>query len=173
MNYRRMGQTGLKLSEISLGSWMTAGNAVEEKTAIACIRRAYELGVNYFDSADVYAQRRAEQVTAKALESIRREDYVLASKCFFPASNSVLDRGLSRQHIHTSVHKTLKSFRSDYVDLFYSHRFDPETPLEETIRAFEDLIRAGNVLYWGTSDWTAEQIDNAVALAGRLGAYAP
>src|SRR5262245_7452324 len=143
MNYRRMGQSGLKLSEIALGSWLTAGNAVEEKTAIACIRRAVELGVNYFDSADVYAQRRAEQITVRALEPFRREDFVLASKCFFPASNNILDRGLSRQHIHASVHKTLKNFRSDYVDIFYCHRFDPETPLEETVRALEDLIRSG------------------------------
>src|SRR5437016_8489331 len=168
MNYRRMGNSGLKLSEISLGSWMTAGNAVEDQAAIACIRRAVELGVNYFDSADVYAQRRAEQVTAKALEPFRREDYVLASKCFFPASDNVLDCGLSRQHIHVSLHKTLKSFRTDYVDIFYSHRFDPETPLEETLRTMENFIRAGKVLYWGISEWPAEEIDRAAALAGRL-----
>lgn len=173
MNYRRMGKSGLKLSEVALGSWLTAGNAVEDAAATACIRRAVELGVNYFDSADVYAQRRAEQVTARALEPFRREDYVLASKCFFPASDAILDRGLSRQHVVTSVHKSLKNFRSDYADLFYCHRFDPETPLDETVRAFEDLIRAGKVLYWGVSEWSAAQIDAAVTMAGGLGAYAP
>lgn len=173
MNYRRMGQSGLRLSEIALGSWLTAGNAVEEQTAVACIRRAVELGVNYFDCADVYAQRRAEQVTAAALEPFPREDYVLASKCFFPASAATLDRGLSRQHIFTSVHKTLKNFRTDYVDLFYCHRFDEESPIEETVRAFDDLIRMGKVLYWGVSEWTGEQIEAAAAVAGAINAHRP
>jgi len=173
MRYRRMGNTGLKLSEIALGSWLTTGNAVEERTAVACIRRAFELGVNYFDSADVYAQRRAEQVTAAALEPFRREDYVLASKCFFPASDAVLDCGLSRQHVHVSVHKTLRNFRTDYVDLFYCHRFDPETPLDETIHALDDLVRAGKILYWGVSEWTGEQIAEAVELSRGGAAYPP
>jgi aryl-alcohol dehydrogenase-like predicted oxidoreductase len=168
-----MGNSGLKLSEIALGSWLTAGLGVERDTAIACIRRAVELGVNYFDCADVYAERRAEQVTAEALMPYRREDYVLASKCFFPASDNVLDRGLSRQHIFTSVHKTLKNFRSDYVDLFYCHRHDEDTPVEETVRAFEDLIRQGKVLYWGVSEWSASQIDSAVSSAARINSYAP
>ncbi|MEE8171148.1 MAG: aldo/keto reductase family protein [Phycisphaerae bacterium] len=173
MNYRRVGNSGLKLSKIALGSWLTAGNAVDDETAMACVRRAVELGVNYFDSADVYAERRAEAVTGKALAPFRREDYVLASKCFFPASDNVLDRGLSRQHVFASVHKSLRQLNTDYIDLFYCHRHDEETPVAETVRAFEDLIRAGKVLYWGVSEWSAKQIEEACAVAGKLNAYAP
>jgi voltage-dependent potassium channel beta subunit len=167
MEYRRLGKTGLKVSEISLGSWLTYGGYVEEQNATASIDKAYDLGVNFFDTANVYMQGEAEIVVGKALTKYSRESYVLATKVFWPMGQGPNDRGLSRKHIIEQCHASLKRLKTDYVDIYYCHRFDPETPLEETLRALDDLVRQGKVLYVGVSEWTAEQITEAVHLADK------
>jgi len=168
MRYRRLGAAGVKVSEVSLGSWLTYGGHVEDAAAEACVHRAYELGVNLFDTADVYRRGEAERVVGRALRSYPRESYVLATKCFFPMGDGPNDRGLSRKHVVESVHASLRRLGTDYVDLLQCHRFDPDTPLEETLRALDDLVSAGKVLYVGVSEWTAEQLDEARAIADRL-----
>ena len=155
MQYRRLGGTGLLVSEISLGSWLTYGNAVENETAIQTMDRAYELGVNFFDTANVYNHGEAEKVVGEALRRHPRESYVLATKVFFPMSDRPNDSGLSRKHIRESVHASLRRLKLDYVDILYCHRYDRNTPVEETLRAFDDLIHEGKVLYGGISEWTA------------------
>ncbi|WP_059170368.1 aldo/keto reductase family protein [Bacillus sp. FJAT-27445] len=167
MEYRRLGKTGLKVSEISLGSWLTYGGYVEEQNAEASIDRAYELGVNFFDTANVYIRGEAEKVVGKALSKYPRESYVLATKVFGKMGEGPNDKGLSRKHIIEQANASLKRLGTDYVDLYYCHRYDPETPLEETLRALDDLVRQGKVLYIGVSEWTAEQITEAVHLADR------
>lgn len=168
MQYRRLGGTGLLVSEISLGSWLTYGNAVENETAIQTMDRAYELGVNFFDTANVYNHGEAEKVVGEALRRHPRESYVLATKVFFPMSDRPNDSGLSRKHIRESVHASLKRLKLDYVDILYCHRYDRNTPVEETLRAFDDLIREGKVLYGGISEWTAAQIEEAARISDRL-----
>jgi voltage-dependent potassium channel beta subunit len=167
MKYRRLGQTGLKVSEISLGSWLTYGGYVENKPAINTIHRAYDLGINFFDTANVYMRGEAEKVVGHALKDYPRESFVLATKVFWPMGEGPNDRGLSRKHIIEQAHASLKRLNVDYVDLYYCHRYDPETPLEETLRALDDLVRQGKVLYVGVSEWTAEQITEAVHLADK------
>lgn len=167
MNYRRLGKTGLKVSEISLGSWLTYGNTVEKETAIATIHKAYDLGVNFFDTANVYARGEAEKVVGEALKKFPRESYVLATKVFWPMGDGVNDRGLSRKHVMEQAEASLKRLGVDYVDIYYCHRYDPETPVYETMRAFDDLVRQGKVLYIGVSEWTAEQIREAFQIADR------
>jgi len=168
MQYRRLGGTGLLVSEISLGSWLTYGNAVENETAIQTMDRAYELGVNFFDTANVYNHGEAEKVVGEALRRHPRESYVLATKVFFPMSDRPNDSGLSRKHIRESVHASLRRLKLDYVDILYCHRYDRNTPVEETLRAFDDLIREGKVLYGGISEWTAAQIEEAARVSDRL-----
>lgn len=168
MQYRRLGGTGLLVSEISLGSWLTYGNAVENETAIQTMDRAYELGVNFFDTANVYNNGEAEKVVGEALRRHPRESYVLATKVFFPMSDRPNDSGLSRKHIRESVHASLRRLKLDYVDILYCHRYDRNTPVEETLRAFDDLIREGKVLYGGISEWTAAQIEEAARISDRL-----
>lgn len=168
MQYRRLGGTGLLVSEISLGSWLTYGNAVENETAIKTMDRAYELGVNFFDTANVYNNGEAEKVVGEALRRHPRESYVLATKVFFPMSDRPNDSGLSRKHIRESVHASLRRLKLDYVDILYCHRYDRNTPVEETLRAFDDLIREGKVLYGGISEWTAAQIEEAARVSDRL-----
>ena len=168
MQYRRLGGTGLLVSEISLGSWLTYGNAVENETAIQTMDRAYELGVNFFDTANVYNHGEAEKVVGEALRRHPRESYVLATKVFFPMSDRPNDSGLSRKHIRESVHASLRRLKLDYVDILYCHRYDRNTPVEETLRAFDDLIREGKVLYGGISEWTAAQIEEAARISDRL-----
>ncbi|HPY93871.1 MAG TPA: aldo/keto reductase family protein [Clostridia bacterium] len=168
MQYRRLGGTGLLVSEISLGSWLTYGNAVENETAIKTMDRAYELGVNFFDTANVYNNGEAEKVVGEALRRHPRESYVLATKVFFPMSDRPNDSGLSRKHIRESVHASLRRLKLDYVDILYCHRYDRNTPVEETLRAFDDLIREGKVLYGGISEWTAAQIEEAARISDRL-----
>lgn len=168
MQYRNLGDTGLKVSEISLGSWLTYGNGVEKETAIRTIDEAYSLGINFFDTANVYNRGEAEKVVGEALRKYERSSYVLATKVFFPMGEGPNDRGLSRKHIMESVSASLKRLGLDYVDILYCHRFDPDTPLEETIRAFDDLIRQGKVLYAGVSEWTAAQIEQAMRVSDRL-----
>jgi voltage-dependent potassium channel beta subunit len=167
MQYRRLGGTGLKVSEISLGSWLTYGNAVENETAIKTIDQAYELGVNFFDTANVYNRGEAEKVVGEALGKYERSSYVLATKVFFPMGDGPNDRGLSRKHVMESAHASLERLNVDYVDILYCHRYDPETPVEETLRAFDDLIRQGKILYAGISEWSAVQIEEAMRIADR------
>jgi voltage-dependent potassium channel beta subunit len=168
MKYRKLGSAGVRVSEISLGSWLTYGNAVENETATRTIDRAYELGINSFDTANGYARGEAEKVVGAALAKYPRESYVLATKVFFPMGEDPNDRGLSRKHIMESAHASLKRLDKDYVDILYCHRFDPETPLTETLRALDDLVRQGKVLYVGISEWTAAQIQEAMRVADRL-----
>jgi aryl-alcohol dehydrogenase-like predicted oxidoreductase len=173
MRYRRLGSSGCQVSVISFGSWLTVGGSIPQSLANGLVRRAFERGVNFFDTADVYARGAAEEALAVALEPIRRADYVLATKCFFPMSENVNDRGLSRKHVFESVHASLRRLKTDYIDLMQCHRFDPATEVEEVVRAMEDLIRQGKVLYWGVSCWDREQVAAACASADRVGAYRP
>ncbi len=168
MHYRNLGNTGLKVSEISLGSWLTYGNAVAKDTAVKTMDRAYELGVNFFDTANVYNRGEAEKVVGEALRRHERSSYVLATKVFFPMSDRPNDSGLSRKHMMESAAASLKRLGLDYVDILYCHRFDPQTPLDETLRAFDDLIRQGKVLYAGISEWSAAQIEQATRVSDRF-----
>lgn len=165
MRYRKLGKTGLKVSEISLGSWLTYGATVEKERAVKTIHRAYELGINFFDTANVYARGEAEKVVGEALRSFPRESYVLATKVFWPMGEGPNDRGLSRKHVMEQAHASLKRLGVDYVDIYYAHRYDVDTPVEETLRAFDDLVRQGKVLYVGVSEWSAAQIREALAIA--------
>lgn len=167
VKYRQLGASGLKVSEISLGSWLTYGGYVERENAVQSIKKAYELGVNFFDTANVYAKGEAEKVVGETLRAYPRESYVLATKVYGKIGDGPNDRGLSRKHVIESANASLKRLGLEYVDVFYSHRFDPETPLEETLRAFEDLVRQGKVLYVGVSEWTAAQITEAFAIADK------
>jgi len=167
IQYRNLGASGLKVSEISLGSWLTYGGYVERENAVKSIQTAYDLGINFFDTANVYAKGEAEKVVGETLRAYPRESYVLATKVFGKIGDGPNDRGLSRKHVIESANASLKRLGLEYVDVFYSHRFDHETPLEETLRAFEDLVRQGKVHYVGVSEWTAAQITEALAIADK------
>jgi voltage-dependent potassium channel beta subunit len=167
MQYRNLGKSGLKVSEISLGSWLTYGGYVEQANAVKSIETAYGLGINFFDTANVYERGKAEELMGKALKAFPRESYVLATKVFNPMGDGPNDRGLSRKHIMEQCDASLKRLGADYVDLYYCHRYDPSTPLEETLRALDDLVRQGKVLYVGVSEWTASQMAEAHAIADR------
>ena len=169
MKYRRLGTTGLKISEITYGSWLTFGNQVELENARSLIESAFALGINSFDTADVYKAGEAETLLGEILPKHNRSHYVIATKAFWPMSDNVTDKGLSRKHLFDSVFASLERLKLAYVDIFYCHRFDPETPLAETCEAFNDLIRLGKILYWGTSEWTAAQIREAHALCKSKG----
>lgn len=173
MHYRRLGRSGLKVSEISLGSWITFGNQVDEKTASDLIHFAYDHGVNYFDNADVYADGMAEIVMGKAIRDLPRESLVISSKVFWPTMPGPNGRGLSRKHITESIHASLKRLDLDYVDLYFCHRFDPDTPLEEVVFTMTHLIEQGKILYWGTSEWTAAQISQAFGIARQYNLIPP
>ncbi|NNM68172.1 MAG: aldo/keto reductase family protein [Spirochaetales bacterium] len=173
MQYRKLGRSGLMVSEIAYGSWLTFGTQVELDSAKKILQRAFELGVNYIDTADVYNRGQAEVLLGQILPGVRRPDYVVATKGFWPMSDGVNDRGLSRKHIFDSVHASLDRLHLSYVDLWYTHRYDPETPLLETLEAIEDLIRLGKILYWGTSEWEADQIAEAWALCEARGWHKP
>jgi len=173
MRYRRLGASGCKVSVISFGSWLTVGSSVDDKTTKALVRTAFERGVNFFDTADIYGRGDAETALAPALAQFRRQDLVLATKCFWPMSDNVNDRGLSRKHVVESVHASLKRLKTDYLDLMQCHRFDPETEVEEVVRAMEDLIRQGKVLYWGVRVWSGAQIAAACRAAETFRAYKP
>ena len=161
MQYRQLGKYGVKVSEVSLGSWLTYGGATEEDSARQCIERAYDLGINFFDTANVYAAGEAEKVVGRALAQYPRESYFLATKVFFPMGNGPNDRGLSRKHIFEQCHASLKRLGMDYIDLYQCHRYDTSTPLEETLTALDDLTRQGKILYFGVSEWSAGQIAHA------------
>jgi voltage-dependent potassium channel beta subunit len=173
MEYRRLGTAGIKVSAISLGAWITYGGSVEEERAAACIRHAIEQGINYIDVADVYANGRAEETVGRAIRGYKRTDLVISTKAFWPMSDDVNDRGLSHKHLIESVDQSLKRFNLEYIDLFFCHRYDPETPVEETVRALEILIQQGKILYWGTSMWTADNIDEAYEVVRRINAPRP
>ncbi|HEY3328993.1 MAG TPA: aldo/keto reductase family protein [Capsulimonadaceae bacterium] len=162
MNYRQVGKHGVKVSEIGLGSWLTYGGATENGVAEACIDRAYELGVNFFDTANAYAGGEAERVMGKALAKYDRSSYVVATKVFFPIGSGPNDHGLSRKHLFEQCHASLKRLDADYIDLYQCHRFDSDTPVEETLTALDDLCRQGKILYYGVSEWSAPQIASAV-----------
>jgi len=168
MEFRYLGNSGLKLSAIAYGNWVTHGNQVGDATAAACVHRALGLGITTFDTADVYAEGRAETVLGEALDGVRRESYELCTKVYWPTGPGANDRGLSRKHIMESAHASLRRLRTDHIDLYQAHRFDTETPLEETMVAFADLVRQGKVHYIGCSEWTAEQISAGAALAREL-----
>jgi len=173
MEYRRLGKWGVKVSAISLGSWLTYGATVDRDTAAACIHKALDLGINFFDTANVYARGAAEEVVGRALAGVRRDSYVLATKVFWPMGDGPNDRGLSRKHIVEQCNHSLRRLGTDYIDLYQCHRYDPEVPLEETVRAMEDLVAQGKVLYWGVSEWSAVQIDDAIHMARFRGWHEP
>lgn len=173
MRYRRLGPSGCKVSVLSFGSWLTVGSSIEQQTTNELVRTAFENGVNFFDTADIYSRGEAEEALAPALEPLRRQDYVLATKCFWPMSDNVNDRGLSRKHLFESVHNSLKRLKTDYLDLMQCHRFDPETEVDEVVSAMSDLIRQGKILYWGVSVWTGPQIAHACRIADVRNGYRP
>jgi aryl-alcohol dehydrogenase-like predicted oxidoreductase len=176
MQYRRLGISGLKLSEIALGSWLiTRGNAEEVAQKAAAIRRAYELGVNHFDSAANYGRFPHDSETAlgAVLREFPRQTYTVTSKMFWPVGPSTYERGLSRKTIFDQAHLSLKALGLEYIDIFYCHRYDAETDLEETLRALDDLVTQGKILYWGVSDWSAAQIERAMAIVDRCNLHRP
>src|SRR5580698_6236219 len=169
MKYRHLGSSGLMVSEIAYGNWVTHGSQVAEDAAVACVRAALDQGVTTFDTADVYADGRAEEVLGRALDGVRRESVEIFTKVYWPTGPGQNDHGLSRKHIMESAHASLRRLRTDYLDLYQAHRFDHHTPLEETMRAFDDLVRQGKVLYIGVSEWRAEEIAAALKIADQLG----
>ena len=165
VQYRKLGTAGVKVSAISLGAWLTYGsNRVAEEQSIACIRAAIESGINFIDVADIYSYGRAEEVVGKVIKDYKRSDLVISTKAYWAMSENVNDRGLSRKHIIESVEQSLKRFGTDYLDIFFCHRFDDETPVEETVMAIDDLIKQGKIMYWGTSMWTAANISSAYSV---------
>ncbi len=173
MNYRRVGSSGLKISEISLGAWLTYGGSVDDKRTAGIVKAAVDAGINFIDLADIYTKGEAEKTVGKAITGMTRSDLVISSKLFWPMSDNVNDRGLSRKHIMESIDKSLQRLGTDYLDLYFCHRFDEATPVEETVRAMDDLVRQGKILYWGTSVWSAAQIERAVGIADRCNCYRP
>lgn len=168
MEFRHLGNSGLMVSAVSYGNWITHGSQVEEDAANACVHRALELGITTFDTADVYAGTKAEAVLGRALAGERREGLEIATKVFWPTGKGRNNRGLSRKHIMESMNGSLRRLGTDYVDLYQAHRFDHSTPLEETMVAFADLVRMGKALYIGVSEWTADEIKAGAALAREL-----
>jgi aryl-alcohol dehydrogenase-like predicted oxidoreductase len=170
VEFRHLGRSGLKISEITYGNWLTHGSQVENDTATACVHAALDAGISTFDTADVYANTKAETVLGEALKGQRRESLEIFTKVFGPTGpKGHNDLGLSRKHIHESIDASLRRLQTDYVDLYQAHRYDYATPLEETFQAFADVVRAGKVLYLGVSEWTSEQIREGAALAAELG----
>ncbi|HVC74069.1 MAG TPA: aldo/keto reductase family protein [Mycobacteriales bacterium] len=172
MDFRYLGRSGLKISEITYGNWLTHGSQVENDVATQCVRAALDAGISTFDTADVYANTKAETVLGEALKGERRESLEIFSKVYWPTGPlGHNDTGLSRKHIMESIDASLRRLQTGYVDLYQAHRFDTETPLEETMQAFADVVRAGKALYIGVSEWTAEQIRAGHALAEELGVH--
>ena len=170
VEYRYLGNSGLKITEITYGNWVTHGLQVDRDKAIATVRHALDLGITSFDTADVYANTEAEKILGKALKGIPREDLEIFTKVYWPVGNKGPNNaGLSRKHIFDGIHGSLRRLKVDYVDLYQAHRFDYETPLEETMRAFGDIVRQGKAMYIGVSEWTSEQIREGHTLAEELG----
>jgi aryl-alcohol dehydrogenase-like predicted oxidoreductase len=168
MEYRNLGRSGLRISEMAYGNWITHGGQIEEDAAVACVNAALDEGITTFDTADVYANTRAESVLGRALAGQRRESLEIFTKVYFPTGQGENDLGLSRKHISESINGSLKRLGTDYVDLYQAHRFDNLTPLEETMEAFADVVRQGKALYIGVSEWRAEEIAAAAELAKEL-----
>lgn len=159
MQYRRLGDAGMKVSAISFGGWINWGEGkLAEDEARRIVLRAYESGINFFDLADIYGRGKAEEQMGMTLRQFPRHNLVISTKVFWPMSDDINDRGLSRKHIYESIHKSLKRLGTDYVDIYFCHRPDPETPLLETARIMHDLVTQGKVLYWGTSEWSGAQL---------------
>jgi voltage-dependent potassium channel beta subunit len=169
MQYRKVGRWGVKVSAVGLGSWLTYGGRVEEDVAQACIARAYERGITFFDTANVYAHGAAEVVVGKAIAGFRRDSIVHATKVYFPMGDGPNDGGLSRKHIFEQLHASLRRLAVDYIDLYQCHRYDVHAPLDETCAAMDDAVRQGKILYWGVSEWNADQIASAVLLCRSRG----
>lgn len=169
MEYRRLGQSGMYVSEIAYGNWVTHGEQIDQDAATACVRTALDLGITTFDTADAYAGTRAESALGEALDGVRRESVEIFTKVYFPTGEGKNDRGLSRKHVMESINGSLRRLRTDCVDLYQAHRYDYETPLEETMQAFADIVRAGKAHYIGVSEWTVEEIRRGAALAKELG----
>jgi voltage-dependent potassium channel beta subunit len=176
MKYRQLGKYGIKLSEIGFGTWLTVGHGIDNNAAEKCLTAALDNGINFFDSSDAYGRGEAEKVLGKILFDeleLRRDDLVLATKCYWPMSDNPNDRGLSRKHIFEAVHRALKRLKTDYIDLFQCHRFDEFTPIEETCRAYNDLIQMGKILYWGVSEWSSQNIEDAVWICEKYNLHKP
>lgn len=174
MKYRRLGQAGLKVSELSLGGWTTFGESLTDRQLTRdIITHAYESGINFFDIADIYAKGVSEEMMGAVLKDFPRHTLVISSKLYWPMSDEVNDRGLSRKHVMESIDKSLQRIGTDYLDIYFCHRYDEETPLEETVRAMDDLIHQGKILYWGTSEWSGTQIQAALDLCERYNLYKP
>ncbi|WAH98870.1 aldo/keto reductase family protein [Arthrobacter sp. MMS18-M83] len=168
MEYRKLGRSGMYVSEIAYGNWMTHGSQIEQDAAAACVHAALDAGITTFDTADAYADTRAESALGEALQGVRRESLEIFTKVYFPTGEGRNDRGLSRKHIREAINGSLRRLKTDYVDLYQAHRFDYETPLEETMQAFADVVRDGKAHYIGVSEWTAEEIRSGAALAKEL-----
>lgn len=169
MKYKRLGHAGVKVSEVALGSWLTFGHAVDQDVTEACVRRAFDVGINFIDTADVYARGACETALGRALDGIPRKDYVLATKVFFPMADGPNDQGLSRKHVHESIEASLRRLRTDHVDLYQCHRHDPDVSMREICSTMNDLVRRGMILYWGVSMWPADKIEEAVTTANAHG----
>lgn len=172
MEYRHLGKQGVRVSEVCLGSWLTYGAAKDEAIARDCIEKAYDLGINFFDTANVYARGATEKVVGNVLGRYPRESYVLATKVYFPMGKGANDRGLSRKHIVEQCNASLKRLNVEYIDLYQAHRYDPSVPLSETLIAFDHLVQQGKILYYGVSEWSAGQIAHAADLV-RLAGLSP
>lgn len=173
MHYRRLGRSGLKVSEISLGAWITFGGQLGEEAAAELIHEAFDKGINFFDNADMNANGMAEELMGRAISDLPREALVISSKVFWPTMPGVNGRGLSRKHITESINASLRRLKVDYLDLYFCHRFDPDTPIEEVVWVMNDLIRQGKILYWGTSEWEATQVLQAISVARQLNLIGP
>ncbi len=173
MKYRKLGRSGLAVSEVALGSWLTFGRSLDDAAGTRIVRDALAAGVNFIDTADTYENGACEEALASALGGVRRASYVMATKCFFPMDEGPNDRGLSRKHVFESVEGSLKRLKTDYIDLFQCHRFDRETPLEETVQAMDDLCRQGKILYWGVSRWSPENLAAVGAVCKESGWQMP
>ncbi len=174
MRYRPLGRSGVKVSALGLGGWTTFGESVAgQETVKDILCAAFDAGVTFFDIADAYAKGESERMMGKVLSEFPRHELVISSKVFFPMSDDVNDRGLSRKHIMESVDRSLRRIGTDYLDLYFCHRFDPNTPIEETARAMDDLVHRGKILYWGTSEWTGPQLRNVHRLCSKLNLHPP
>jgi aryl-alcohol dehydrogenase-like predicted oxidoreductase len=173
VQYRKLGKWGVKVSEIAYGSWLTLGGSVDEQASIKLIDHALSLGINFLDTANVYAHGQAEVVVGRAIAKKTRDNIFLASKVYFPTGNGPNDGGLSRKHVFTQCHASLKRLQVDYIDLYQCHRFDANVPMEELVRTMDDLTSQGKILYWGVSEWPAEKIEEAVKTAKELNAPPP
>ena len=169
MQYRKLGNSGMYVSAIALGNWATHGETVDQDVATSCVRKALDLGITTFDTADAYAGTKAETMLGEALKGVRREGIEVMTKAYFPTGAGRNDRGLSRKHVMESINGSLRRLQTDYVDVYQAHRYDYETPLEETMGAFADIVRAGKAHYIGVSEWTVAEIHAGAALAAEVG----